>query len=150
TTSTTAAPVTPAVTAVAGALAVTTSPPESGGKTYSASQFAALLDALKVVATPAPADAAPAPAGTEQQQEEVTAQTSDEDAAAATPAPTAAAATIAVTAATLTPAIEALVAVPLSISAHARGTKSGEAETSPVINDGVVAGEAPGTTAGPI
>ncbi len=50
----------------------------------------------------------------------------------------------------LAPAIEALVAVPLSISAHARGTKSGEAETSPVITDGVVAGEAPGTTAGPI
>ena len=62
TTSTTAAPVTPAITAVAGALAVTTSAPESGAETDSSAQFSALLDAMQGGATPAPAAAAPTPA----------------------------------------------------------------------------------------
>ncbi len=144
---TTAAPVTPAATAVAGTPAATAVAPESGAETDTAAQFGALLDAIKTGTAPAPAGEAPAPAAADTEEHT---EASEPDADAATPAPTAATATIAVTVAMLAPAIEALAAVPISISAHARGTKSGEAATSPVITDGILPGEAPGTAPGPV
>jgi len=149
TTSTTTASVTPALTAVVGALAVTTSAPEAGAETDSTAQFSALLDAIQGGAAPAPAAEAP-PATAPATGEEEHAETSDADADAATPAPTAATATIAVTAAMLAPAMAALVAVPVPVSATTRSTKPGEGETSPVITDGVVPGDAPGTAPGPV
>ena len=130
TTITTAAPATPALTAVAGLTVVTTAAPEAGAESDLTAAFGALLEAIRVGAAPAPAAEAPV--------EEEHAETSDEDAAVAAPAPTVAAATLVVPAVLLLPATEQTPVAPVAFPSHARATTSDEAAIEPVSTDPVV------------
>ena len=130
TTITTAAPATPALTAVAGLTVVPTAAPEAGAESDLTAVFGALLEAIRVGAAPAPAADVPV--------EEEQAETSDVDAAVAAPAPTIAAATLVVPAVLLLPATGQTPAAPVAFPSHTRATRSGEAAIEPVSTDPVV------------
>ena len=130
TTITTAAPATPALTAVAGLTVVPTAAPEAGAESDLTAVFGVLLEAIRVGAAPAPAADVPV--------EEEQAETSDVDAAVAAPAPTIAAATLVVPAVLLLPATGQTPAAPVAFPSHTRATRSGEAAIEPVSTDPVV------------
>jgi flagellar hook-length control protein FliK len=138
--STTPAPTAPATTAAVPLAVTATATAEGGAETDSAAQFSALLVAIQTGAAPVPAATAPA--------EEEHAETSDDDAEGAPAAATAAAATAVVPVALPVPVQQTLAPL-VSISAHARGTKSVEAAVlPPVVTDAVVAADAAPAEAG--
>ncbi|MDX6378040.1 MAG: Flagellar hook-length control protein FliK [Gaiellaceae bacterium] len=138
--STTPAPTAPATTAAVPLAVTATATAEGGAESDSAAQFSALLVAIQTGAAPVPAATAPA--------EEEHAETSEDDAEGAPAAATAAAATTVVPVALPVPVQQSLAPL-VSISAHARGTKSVEAAVlGPVVTDAVVAADAAPAEAG--
>jgi flagellar hook-length control protein FliK len=135
--STTPAPTAPATTA-ASPLAVTAAvAADSGAETGTAAQFSALLVGIRTPAAAVPAAEASA--------EEEHAETSDEDAEGATADETAA--PLALSAALPVP-VQGAAAPLVSISAHARGTKSVELDVPPVITDSLAPADAAPAEAG--